>query len=117
MPNLDAARKKALRQKISALRREIPPTDKARLDEKILAGLARFAPFSSAAAVLCYVAKDFEVETRPAINLALNLGKTVAVPGFFGESGKMGFFAINGFDDLVPGRFGVLQPGQGAPPL
>jgi 5-formyltetrahydrofolate cyclo-ligase len=70
--------------------------------------------YAHAPAVLTYVASlDNEVDTRPLIRTAVAEGRNVLVP-IARHGGRMDWSLLESVDDLVPSRFGVLEPAPGA---
>jgi 5-formyltetrahydrofolate cyclo-ligase len=80
----------------------------SRLVEEMLIELPEF---TAAATVMCYIASPShkEVETRQIIETAWNQGKTLIVPYCVGR-GNLGLFRLNSWDELKPGRYGILEP-------
>ncbi|NLW78010.1 MAG: 5-formyltetrahydrofolate cyclo-ligase [Ruminococcaceae bacterium] len=75
-----------------------------------IAGLLLGLPeYRAAGTVFCYVSVRDEVDTRAFIEQALADGKRVCVPRCGANSG-MDACAIAGFDELLPGRFGLPEP-------
>ncbi len=104
--------KQQLRQRLLVLLRRQP--GEARLAKSlIIAGrLKRLRLYRRAEVLLCYVAMDGEVETRPILAQALADGKRVAVPVTFKRSRRLVAAQIKDLDrDLkAKGPFGILQP-------
>lgn len=69
--------------------------------------------YTSADIIFTFVGTDLEVDTREIIQRALTDGKRVAVPRTYGK-GIMVPCIINGLHDLVPGRYGIPEPYDGA---
>lgn len=63
-----------------------------------------------AGSVFVYVSSGSEVQTHGLISALLEQGKAVAVPRVLAKPGAMEAVVVRGLDDLVPGRFGVLEP-------
>lgn len=70
-----------------------------------------------AVSVFVYVASGSEVDTCPLIDALLRIGKRVAVPRVLSEPGRMQAVAIASRDELVLGRYKLLEPLPDAPVL
>lgn len=64
--------------------------------------------FLNADAIYCYIDYRNEVGTKDIIRQAWNLGKKVAVPKIL--NGKMSFYYIKSFGDVMSGYCGILEP-------
>lgn len=102
--------KAGLRQKYKALRAAIPPQEKDRLDEAILARVTSLWQYQRARTLLTYVSTPIEVDTRRLIVRALADGKCVAVPRCVPGTRHMEFYRIASLDELEAGTFGVMEP-------
>ena len=98
-----------LRKLIKQERRELDPTVKAEMDEKIADNVRRLRQYKKCTTLLTYVATPIEVETRGIIKNAIADGKRVAVPRCLPETRGLSFHYINGTDELAPGTFGVCS--------
>lgn len=107
-----AAAKERLRAELLA--RRSAETDREEKSAAIVASISRWAPFVSARSVFTYVGVGSEVDTTPLVLEALHLGKRVAVPVV--EDSRLGWFTVEDLRDLVPGRFGLLEPLGGVIP-
>ena len=68
--------------------------------------------YKAAGTIFTFVGMDLEVDTRQIIQRAIADGKRVTVPKTFGK-GIMVPCEIRGLHDLVPGRYGILEPYEG----
>ncbi|NLI62389.1 MAG: 5-formyltetrahydrofolate cyclo-ligase [Methanosarcinaceae archaeon] len=68
--------------------------------------------FKKSESVFCYINIRSEVESLQIINLALDLGKTVAIPITVDKRGKMYFSEIkkSDLDNLREEKYGLLEP-------
>lgn len=98
-----------LRLHYKKMRDKMTPLYKKTLDYDIESRLICSREYMDAKLILCYVAKDDEVQTRGIIRAALANGKKVAVPLCESE-GKMNFYLIDSLDDLRKGTFGIFEP-------
>lgn len=78
-------------------------------DAAIAALLLGLPEYRAAETVFCYVSVRDEVDTRAFIAQALADGKRVSVPRC-GADGGMDACAIAGFEELVPGSYGLPEP-------
>jgi len=109
--------KSALRAYALEARQSIPAArllSKSRLVEK---NLSSREEYRAAKTVATYVSKEDEVQTRELILRMLGDGKRVAVPRVDPDSKNLQFLEIGSLEVLRPGRFGVLEPGLGRPPV
>ena len=102
--------KSQLRDKYKQMRRDLTPEEKAEKDANVSARVFRLWQYRENDILLTYVSTDIEVDTRRIIERALADGKKVAVPRCVPGTRSMEFYFIDGFDDLEPGAFGVLEP-------
>ncbi len=103
-----AAEKQALRRKYLALRACLRGRSEKNLEIQSRFLGSRF--YSQGGAVFLYVSKEDEVDTRGVLSACWANGRRVAAPRCMDAEGAMAFYWIAGWDDLVPGRFGVLEP-------
>ncbi len=106
------AAKGSLRAELLA--RRSTETDREGKSAAIVASVSRGPAFVSARTVFTYVGVGSEVDTIPLVVEALRLGKSVAVPVV--EDARLGWFTVEDLRDLVPGRFGLLEPLGGVIP-
>ncbi|MFI3172108.1 MAG: 5-formyltetrahydrofolate cyclo-ligase [Eubacteriales bacterium] len=94
------------------IKREIKTFDQEFLAEsnhQIIQNLLVLPEFSESKTVFCYVGVNEEINTVPIIQMALELGKVVAVPLCTGN-GIMEAHVISAIDELTPGYRGILEP-------
>lgn len=98
--------KSALRGELIALRKAMDVNAKSAWDLDIFKQLKPH--LDSARAVFTYVSTEIEVDTQKIIAYCLERGIPVATP----VSGdiELTFYYISRFEDLIPGRFGILEP-------
>lgn len=117
--NLDPSQAKAaLRRELREVLRRMTPAEAAaesgRLCERLLAQPA----WRDARSVLLYMPLPGEPDVRPALRAALDAGKTVALPRREAGTDDYGAAVVADPDrDLVPGAFGVAEPGPECPGL
>ena len=102
--------KASLREHYKALRRRMPPQQKAQRDRQIFARVTALWQYKRCRQLLTYVSTAIEVDTREIILRALADGKRVAVPRCVPGTRDMEFYYITGWEQLEPGSFGVLEP-------
>ena len=109
-------RKKALRRQFSAARKALTPMEHLVLDGAICSRIAGLAEFAEAATVVAYASDGFEVNVRSIIEMALRLGKTVAMPRYDVAKKVYELAQITVFErDMVPGKYGLLEPSSDLP--
>mgnify|MGYP002412116495 CR=1 FL=1 len=102
--------KEALRRICAAQREAMTPALKRRLDGKIESLAVSLWQYKHCGLVLSYASKQSEVGTGKLLKNALQSGKQVAVPYCVPGEDRMEFYHILSLEELVPGRFGVLEP-------
>jgi len=95
-----------------ALRRAVPP-ERARAAARAVADRVLALPELAAAdAVLLYAALSDELPTRPLHELLRAAGKPTGLPRLE-QDGRLVFAFVERWEDLRPGRYGVLEPPPG----
>lgn len=106
--------KKAFRKGVQAEIAALPETylneSNAGLRENFLA----MPEFRRADVIFAYISEGREPDTVGILQKALAMGKTVALPVSL-DGGIMEPRIIKSLEELVPGRFGILAPPEGAP--
>jgi 5-formyltetrahydrofolate cyclo-ligase len=105
--------KRELRSSLSLRRRERDSQELLRAGERV-ADLILGAPeFEAARRVALYAARDDELPTRAFFEAARGVGKPLLFPRCLAE-GALAFDRVDRWEDLRPGRYGVLEPvGEG----
>ena len=101
--------KKELRKTLIRKRKNLPPDYRQSADKQIFHTLTNLDTFKNAKTIFCYVSKEDEVDTHLLIKHAIDFSKRIVVPKCV-ERGIMHAFAIQSFDDLIPGKYGILEP-------
>ncbi len=109
--------KRSLRKKFREIRMRLDPQEKAVWDQRITANLLRSPRYRNAKRVLLFVSKPIEVDTHSFIRTALRQKKQVLLPRCLDDCGHMAFYAIQSWEDLVPGLYGLLEPDRSAAPV
>lgn len=104
------AEKAALRRKYSALRDSISPEERADSDREMQRRIFGLSEYREAETVMTYVSFGSEPDTMAIIETALSEGKKVACPRCSERPGIMDFYYIASIGDLVPGKYGILEP-------
>ena len=101
--------KRRLRRRMSRLRNDVPPADRARAGQAAARALMDLELAKCAPRIALYAALAYELPTRPLFDAVVErigaalLPRTVDPPG-------LAFFAVERWEDLRPGAFGVLEP-------
>ena len=105
-----AGDKRRLRAEALAVRRALAPEAVAEKSAAIHARLRALDSFAAARALLCYAAsKDNEVDTLPILRALLAAARPVFVP-VAEPGGRMRWSRLEAPGELVPARFGILEP-------
>lgn len=103
--------KPLIRLKIRRAVEKLKPAAREAKSRKIMARLLRHPYFKRAKNVLAYAALDDEVRTREFIEKTIRLRKKVFMPRVNKKKRELEFYEIRNWDtDLVPGRYGILEP-------
>ena len=100
--------RKAIRQRVREMAPEAAESSNEAVCRRVLEHLDEYL---QAKTLFCFVGTNTEIDTAPIILHALNAGKTVAVP-LCTEPGIMEARGIARMDDLSPGAYGILEPGE-----
>ena len=106
--------KQQLRAIVRRLEAALAPEYKAKSARSIAHRLLAMPEYQEAQTVFCFVGTDREIDTRPILEDALAAGKTLCVP-LCTEPGRMESRQITDLHQLVPGRYGLLEPTADAP--
>lgn len=105
--------KRALRHEVQALRRRVESRSAAGAGDAVRVHLEAWGIFREAQRVALYAALADELPTRPSFDAVLESGREALLPRV-GDDGRLAFCAVSCWDELVPGRYGVLAPPPGA---
>ena len=106
--------KQQLRAIVRRLEAALAPEYKAKSARSIAHRLLAMPEYQEAQTVFCFVGTDREIDTRPILEDALAAGKTLCVP-LCTEPGRMESRQITDLHQLVPGRYGLLEPTADTP--
>lgn len=104
--------KGALRRELLARRDTLPHREE--LNRAILESVLALPAYRQARQVLLYLSAGSEPDTWKLLDRALAEGKDVYAPRCLDGKGSMAFYQVMCRDELVPGRFGLWEPGPGA---
>ncbi|MBI5396418.1 MAG: 5-formyltetrahydrofolate cyclo-ligase [Verrucomicrobia bacterium] len=105
------AEKRALRERMLAVRGTLAPGEVARRSEQVAARLLALPEVQRATTIFCYLSFGNEVATHALVRYWLADGRGVLVPVFNVAQRCYRPSLVRDVDhDLVPGRFGILEP-------
>jgi len=104
--------KSLVRRQLLDNRDSISPEQRANASERIFRNIGTIAEFQSAESIAFYYAVGSEVPTVQAIREAAGRGVTVLLPRMRG--GTMSFHPVQSLENLRPGKFGIMEPGDDA---
>jgi len=96
-----------------ATRHHLPAEEQLRAGDIIRSALTALPEYAAASSVALYAAFRNEVPTSGLIRQALSAGKEVLLPAVAGQG--LVFRSIRCETDLVPGRYGILEPNDSCP--
>ena len=103
-------RKKELRRRFRAVRKDLGEEGRAAADAGIEANLLALPEYASAEVLLPYLDFGPEVRTRGIIEAAWAAGKVVALPWCVPGTHEMRWYRVTSFDALVRSKLGVEEP-------
>jgi 5-formyltetrahydrofolate cyclo-ligase len=116
MKDQSALLKQALRARLRARLRDLPPARREQDSPQARALLARQRVWREARAVLFYAPLPYEIDLLPLLEQALAEGRIVTLPRFFPESGAYAACQIEHFArDCAPAKFGIPEPAARCP--
>lgn len=104
--------KDELRAQMRARRRALDEAAQAEAAQAVLARLKAFAPYQSARCVMAYMACRGELSLAPVIEEIFRSEKTLALPRCEAP-GIMTARRVDHPQQLVPGAYGLMEPGEG----
>lgn len=108
------AEKKRLREWAKVRRGMLPPEKRKQEDAAVCRRVLELPAYRNAKTVFCYAAMEGEIRTEEILLRAWEDGKRVAVPKCR-RDGLMDACEITSLASLSVGRFGILEPKEGAP--
>jgi len=106
--------KRRLRQKMSRLRRDVAPADSARAGQAAAEALIDLELVGRAKRIALYAALPHELPTRPLFDAIVEKTGAALLPRTADSLG-LEFFAVECWEALRPGAFGVLEPPNDGP--
>ena len=103
--------KRRLRQQMSRLRDDVTPADSARAGQAAAEALFDLELARRAVRIALYAALPYELPTRLLFDAVIEKTGAAILPRTVGSLG-LEFFAVERWEDLRPGAFGVLEPGD-----
>ena len=103
-------RKRELRARYKKLRAECDPALKKKLDEQLCERFCSLEEFAACETLFAFISTGIECDTEPIIREAFARGKRVAVPKCRADENEMDFYFIHSYEDLAPGKYGILEP-------
>lgn len=94
--------------------RRMAPSLRKCVDTDICRRTSLLSQFQLSRTIFCFVGVDWEINTRPLIDCALNTAKRVAVP-LCTDPGIMEARLIYSLDQMEPGTYGIPEPPLNSP--
>ena len=108
--------KEELRQKFYAARNALSCIERMVLNGAVASAVAALKEFAEASCIIAYASDGNEVDVRSVIELALQHGKSVAMPRYNEERKLYELAQITDFErDMSPGKYGLLEPHKNLP--
>ena len=101
--------KRRLRRQMLRLRKDVTPADSARAGQAAANVLIDLELARRAKRIALYAALPYELPTRPLFDAVVEKGGAALLPRTADPPG-LEFFAVEHWEDLRPGAFGVLEP-------
>ena len=98
-----------LRRQMLRLRKDVTPADSARAGQAAANVLIDLELARRAKRIALYAALPYELPTRPLFDAVVEKGGAALLPRTVDPPG-LEFFAVEHWEDLRPGAFGVLEP-------
>ena len=104
------AARRAARQQLA----QISPQEFSAIGAAMWQTLQAQPAWQNAESVFCFVGALHEPDTMPILQGALSAGKQLLVPRIAGP-GQLQLVPLQSLEQLQPGAFGILEPGQALP--
>lgn len=108
------AQKQAARRTARQQLAQISPQEFSAIGAAMWQTLQAQPAWQNAESVFCFVGALHEPDTMPILQGALSAGKQLLVPRIAGP-GQMQLVPLQSLEQLQPGAFGILEPGQALP--
>ena len=100
--------KQDIRDKINLVRNNLSRNIVAEKSRKIIENLINLKEYNDAETIMPYISLNIEADTKEFIKDELLKGKSIVVP--FVEEGGIQVSKLNDFENLIKGKYGVLEP-------
>ena len=108
--------KQELRQQIREKQKNLTEDYIKRANQGILTRFLMYPVFQQVDSIFTYVSTESEPDTSTILETAWQMGKLVAVPRCLpGSEHLMEAVQVTSWEDLEPGRYGILEPKQDLP--
>lgn len=114
---MDGSDKASLRAGVREALRAIAGEERRELSQRLCAHLLEQPVWRDAASVLLFAPLPDEPDISALLEEGWRAGKTVALPRYEKDSDTYRAWAVRERAQLIPGRFGVLEPGADCPAL
>ena len=108
------AEKSLLREEGRRMRDGLSESFRAQASERILEILAGCTEYPSVRQIFLFCTLGSEPQTAPWMERFWRDGKSVSCPRTQ-RKGRMDFYEIQRMEDLLPGRYGILEPAETCP--
>jgi 5-formyltetrahydrofolate cyclo-ligase len=108
-------KKARIRAHMLNLRDRMSDEERAQKNTSIMKKLLAEEHFQKARTVALYMSKGSEVETREIILKAQEMKKEICLP-VVADNNHLELYCFDSFDELKPGKFGILEPVKRKPP-
>lgn len=112
---MESSDKSALRVRIRELVRAIPADERRTLSQTLCGMMRQQTPWQCSTRILFYSALPDEPDITPLLEEAWAERKIAALPRFDLPTNSYAACIVSNRAELLPGRFGVLEPGAGCP--
>lgn len=102
--------KKDLRRNMIAKRDQLTTDEVKTKSLRVADRLFELDAYKKAGRIFTFLSFGSELDTRPIVEAALAEGKTLIVPRVNRETKRLDLYEITGYDGLVPGGYGILEP-------
>jgi 5-formyltetrahydrofolate cyclo-ligase len=103
--------KRALRREMALLRNRVSPEESERAGDAASRALMDLECVGRAARIALYAALSYEISTRSLFDAVVAKNGEALLPRTVSATG-LAFYAVDRWEDLRPGAFGVLEPGD-----
>lgn len=108
--------KQELRQQIREKQKNLTKDYIKQANQGMLTRFLMYPVFQQVDSIFTYVSTESEPDTSTILETAWQMGKLVAVPRCLpGSEHLMEAVQVNSWEDLEPGRYGILEPKQDLP--